>query len=379
LPNRNRANSNNNSRNRSNNGNGQRKEKAPNFTKAEDLLICKAFVNVSTDATVGNDQTAERFWERICDKFKELLKEAHVLNDQEVMVDDHGRTPNSIMNRFQRHIQKAVNKYNHFYKQVKDTKPSGHSEEDIRKLAADEYRTANSQVFKWLHCIETLHQLAKFDPMTNDNDDAANGEEGEPNYNRVGAVMGDTLERPSGQKAAKRQKVEEATLVSIQTERLETQRALSGATQDLASSIKMKVMNDKTRHKRDEWFRQAQFFQSIGDIEQAREYMTLIKQDQEREALEEQKEREAMEQAQQNHDVPGVINAANQPSPIVGDQASVTSSGHRQNTQEAETLDVEDEDEDEASNMDRDNWCNTPFCTGLVHSLFGSSSRTYAT
>ena len=39
-------------------------KRALNFTAVEDLVLCKAFAEVSEYPTVGTDQTAETFWEK---------------------------------------------------------------------------------------------------------------------------------------------------------------------------------------------------------------------------------------------------------------------------------------------------------------------------
>ena len=42
-------------------------KRPPNFSSDEDLYICKAFVNVSTDPTVGTGQKGKDFWEKAKD------------------------------------------------------------------------------------------------------------------------------------------------------------------------------------------------------------------------------------------------------------------------------------------------------------------------
>jgi hypothetical protein len=130
--------------------------KAPNYTTEEDLIICKAFVNVSTDPTAGTNQKADDFWSKVAVKFTDLQA-----TESEVEVVGHTRDADSIMNRFQRQIQKAVNKFNKYYKEHKEINPSGWNEEKFIQAATDSYLEHEGRPFKWQHCIETLHQMKR--------------------------------------------------------------------------------------------------------------------------------------------------------------------------------------------------------------------------
>ena len=46
------------------------------WSEAEEVLLCKAHVNVSEDGAVGTDQSANAFWQRIAETFEELVTEA---------------------------------------------------------------------------------------------------------------------------------------------------------------------------------------------------------------------------------------------------------------------------------------------------------------
>jgi hypothetical protein len=63
-----------------------------------------------------------------------------------------------------------MNVYNRYYKQVKECPPSGTTEEEWYKIAADNYRDAEGHAFAFIHCVEVLHQLPKFNPMIDDAD-----------------------------------------------------------------------------------------------------------------------------------------------------------------------------------------------------------------
>jgi hypothetical protein len=44
------------------------------------------------------------------------------------------------------------------------------TEEDIQKIAANNYRDADGHAFPFPHCVEVLHQLPKFNPLVDDAD-----------------------------------------------------------------------------------------------------------------------------------------------------------------------------------------------------------------
>jgi hypothetical protein len=110
-------------------------------------------------------QKASAFWDHNHRKYCLLLKED---NPSEALPD---RDSESLKNRFQRKIQKKMNVYNRYYKQVKECPPSRvYTEEEIQKVAADNYRDAEGDAFGFSHCVEVLHQLLKFNPMIDDAD-----------------------------------------------------------------------------------------------------------------------------------------------------------------------------------------------------------------
>jgi hypothetical protein len=48
--------------------------------------------------------------------------------------------------------------------------PSGTTEEEWYKIAADNYRDAEGHAFVFIHCVKVLDQLPKFNPMVDDAD-----------------------------------------------------------------------------------------------------------------------------------------------------------------------------------------------------------------
>lgn len=44
------------------------------WSEREDINLCKAFLNVSEDSSVGTDQSSSKLWQRVFEKFEELRK-----------------------------------------------------------------------------------------------------------------------------------------------------------------------------------------------------------------------------------------------------------------------------------------------------------------
>jgi hypothetical protein len=87
-----------------------RPSKAANFVAAEEVALCKAYVNVTLNPIDGVERKASSFWDHIHRKFCLLLKPD---NPSEALPD---RDSESLKNRFQRQIQKKMNVYNRYYK-----------------------------------------------------------------------------------------------------------------------------------------------------------------------------------------------------------------------------------------------------------------------
>lgn len=248
-------------------------KRPPNFSNDEDLFICKAFVNVSTDPTVGTGQKGKDFWDKVQAKFREIQTE-----EAEVEVVGNTRTPHAIMNRWQRHIMPSMNKYNKYYKQHKDLNHSGWKEEDYIKAAAETYLEIMGQPFKWSHCVEVLHEMPRFHPMMAEYEDPDLEEIGDDTgssfskkrtHNQLGTAMGDGLARPMGSKAAKKLKKEEMSFASS------TNDVLINSTAKMANAL-------VTRGKHETWLKQANFYAKLGNMAKAQEFMDKIEADQAR-------------------------------------------------------------------------------------------------
>jgi hypothetical protein len=92
-------------------------------------------------------------------------------NPSDIVMDFQERDSESLKKRFQCQIQKKMNVYNRYYKQLKDTPISGvNTDEEFQKIVADNYRDAGGQAIPFCHCVEVLQQLPKLNPMVNDTD-----------------------------------------------------------------------------------------------------------------------------------------------------------------------------------------------------------------
>jgi hypothetical protein len=52
---------------------GKKRPRTVNYTEIEDTCLVRAWEQVSLDAVAGNDQTGKRYWQRIEDKFFQLM------------------------------------------------------------------------------------------------------------------------------------------------------------------------------------------------------------------------------------------------------------------------------------------------------------------
>jgi hypothetical protein len=184
-----------------------KKVKQKNFTTHEDVLLCKAYVNISTNPVAGTGKKAKDFWKGIKEKFDELCK-AEPPPETEGTPE---RDQEALMNRFKRHIQKKMNVFNRYFKQVKQEAPSGTPYEEHIELAMERYLEEEGRPFPFKECVAILHQMPKFDPMFEveeieiDDDDEEEDDEdpSTPNsdkkpaaVNSIGAPMGAGKPRP---------------------------------------------------------------------------------------------------------------------------------------------------------------------------------------
>jgi hypothetical protein len=271
-----------------------------NWTKQEDVFLCIAFVNVSEDPVVGTGQKSKEFWSRVNKMFKELVKKRS--SELEEWVRNTNREETSMQNRFKKLIAKNVLLFNPYYSKVKKAKPSGMQEDDIRAEAAEQYLDFYNEQFKFMHCLDELWKLPKFDPMqevieigSDDEDDAGAAKsttttiKSEGGINNTLSVMGGSMARPMGTKAAKQQLKEERSLATIESSlRNETMTSFAASQKSMATShdlmaTSQQKMTDFIGQKLDlqrlgELREMHAFYKGVGEDEAAANIMVEMKQ-----------------------------------------------------------------------------------------------------
>jgi hypothetical protein len=197
-----------------------KKKREPNYTDVEDLALCKAYANVSTDPIHGTHQKGSTFWDAIKEKYDIFLPEVNKEEEVELL-NLPERNCDSLEQRYNKTIKKIMHKWNGYYKKAKTPLKSGWTEDMYREHASELYSIAEGKPFKLAHCVDTLFQLPKFMPVLGDNgwsdeiddsvvDTSQGGEEDEESskkpparVNNIGSAMGDSMSRPMGAKKAK--------------------------------------------------------------------------------------------------------------------------------------------------------------------------------
>ena len=115
--------------------------------------------------------------------------------------------------------------------------------------------------FKFATCTRILHQVPKFNPMVEDVEEQE--EDKKPATNPVGRVMGDTIERPIGNRKAKKQKLLEKLDMSSVTS--------SAAIETMAKSSAEMSRIMARRQKHDSLSKRAELYMKLGQEEKALE------------------------------------------------------------------------------------------------------------
>ena len=110
----------------------------------EELVLVKAWVDISEDSIQGNAQPGEHFWFRILERFREELGKS----------DDY-RTKHQLNSKF-REIARGVSKINGLYNNLKTQRKSGQGDEEILQEALQFYLEEVGKPFKWHDCWKLL-------------------------------------------------------------------------------------------------------------------------------------------------------------------------------------------------------------------------------
>jgi hypothetical protein len=261
-----------------------KKVKQKNFTTHEDVLLSKAYVNISTNPVAGTGKKSKDFWKSIKEAFDALMK-AEPPEENEATTE---RDQEALMNRFKRHIQKKTNVFNKYFKQVKQEGPSGTPYDEFIDLAMEKYLEGEGRPFPFKECVPILHQMPKFDPMVeveeieidDDEEDDEDGDPSTPNsdkkpaaVNSIGAPMGAGMPRPPGAKASKRAIKEEQSLSSIESNKVMAMERLAGSHEQLASALHKNNELQAVKNRQDTLFRMFDMYRAMGNMTKAQECM----------------------------------------------------------------------------------------------------------
>ncbi|KAK3225451.1 hypothetical protein Dsin_005313 [Dipteronia sinensis] len=121
------------------------------WTKNEDIALTKAWLYVSVDSDIGNNQKNLAMWNRILQTWRDNMD-----------VYDEARTTNNLGCRWG-NILVAVNKFHALYERLERTPQSGTTPEDMKREAIRMYEDlTNGKPCKYEHCWEILIKNPKW-------------------------------------------------------------------------------------------------------------------------------------------------------------------------------------------------------------------------
>jgi hypothetical protein len=201
-----------------------KKSRASNYSEKEDVALCYAWMNVSLNASVGTDQSKEKFWARIEDYYN---------NTVEVPIT---RTQGSLGHRWGA-ILECCNRWAGCVETVTTNPPSGVPVTEHGPLIQDLYKIRNKKNggkgFTLHHCFNELAGNEKW---------VRRNWETTPKRSRVSISIDandeedeDPHKRPEGQKLAKERKRRGAQVGGYKEElcaMVETKKALAAERRD---------------------------------------------------------------------------------------------------------------------------------------------------
>jgi hypothetical protein len=182
-----------------------------NYNNHEDVMLSKAWVAVSADPIKGCNQKGHEFWGGVLNHYEYLQEKDATTVDADISCK---RGWLQLRTRFNRHIQPTMNKFTKHYRWAYYNLPSGTPKtvDNYIKYGKQSFFNEHKLHFKLDLCVPILQKSPRFDPFiaaidVDGGDAAVAGLVTPAKTNNVGAgVMGGTLERPMGCKAAKAQK-----------------------------------------------------------------------------------------------------------------------------------------------------------------------------
>lgn len=246
-------------------------KKPPNFKPYEDVLLARAYASVSTDPINGTDQKFDVFWSNVLIKYNILM--VKLPQAQQVP-----RNADSLRLRWQRTLNKDIQLFNSCYSRLLKTNPSGWNEDKFMEEAKKMYsQQSGGKEFKYDECYKILQSLPKFDPMRSTPERSICTSP----TNCDGKVMGEDMERPIGTKRAKKMKNHKNDEASETSSSLSTfESSIVSVNKRLVDVMETRMRNDNKKQRHDTWLKQAQFYQAMGNVTLALEYMRKIDTDQ---------------------------------------------------------------------------------------------------
>lgn len=233
------------------------KTKQARFNPIEDFCLTKAWISASEDPVVGANRKGTAFWQCVKAKFDIIYEiEAEVMQ-----MFDH----KSLSNRWMRHINKDVQLFLKYWKAATESPPSGTSASDWEETATENYLQEQGSVFRFIECFRVLKESPKFCIDSNAEAQALANEEGR---NSTEIAMGGSLQRPQGNKAAK--KMRAASPSSLTT------TAASTSVDKLIAQQQMMTKAFMLKDDRKMWFGMAQMCMQMGDTAGAKMWMEKL-------------------------------------------------------------------------------------------------------
>jgi hypothetical protein len=175
-------------------------ERKTRWTSADDLLLCSAWLNISTDAIHGTDQSNNMFWSRIIEYYNKFREGSQVQRNRQAVKNRWGK------------INQAVSKFVGYYQQIENRNESGLNESDKIEKAKELYRRTEDKEFKFIECWNNLKIEQKW----------TNQSGASPSIRNVSnndATDGDFSPRPAGRKASKAK--DKQMSINVEKEKIE--------------------------------------------------------------------------------------------------------------------------------------------------------------
>lgn len=251
---------------------GDKKKRDPYMTTDEDYYLASAFVNVSENPIFGNNQTGENFWLTVATRYNELAIDGL---DEDMFI---ARNANALKNRFKRLLSPQVMLFNRFWKEARNPRKSGWTEQMYNDHAKELFLAFTKKPFLHDKCIPIMHKMPKFNPETSEDafdDDpsaTATGSDGDTPraspVNAVGSVMGQNNVRPQGMKAAKAARYKKGDSSNVMEKHVAAMMELNKSTNELSKTIQRKANQESE-------FTLAMMNYKMGNLQKSKYHMAM--------------------------------------------------------------------------------------------------------